>query len=81
MSNVLVTHGRYDKEFVAANTVGFDEWAKELAEYPPEWAEGVTGIPADTDVYKRQRTSWRTRRSRRPPSGATRSRAARARPT
>ena len=32
MSNVLVTHGRYDKEFVAANTVGFDEWAKELAE-------------------------------------------------
>ena len=48
MSNVLVTHGRYDKEFVAANTVGFDEWAKELAEYPPEWAEGVTGIPADT---------------------------------
>ena len=48
MSNVLVTRGRYDKEFVAANTVGFDEWAKELAEYPPEWAEGVTGIPADT---------------------------------
>lgn len=48
MSQVLVREGRYDKEFVAANVDGFDEWAAQIAEHTPEWAEGVTGIPANT---------------------------------
>ncbi len=48
MSHVLVTRGLYDKEYVAANTVGFDEWAKALVDYSPQWAEEVTGIPSGT---------------------------------
>lgn len=48
MSNVLITRGRYDKKFVAVHGVGFDEWAAAVADYTPQWAEGVTGIPADT---------------------------------
>ena len=46
MSNVLINRGLYDAEYVAANSVGFDEWASAIADYTPEWAEGVTGIPA-----------------------------------
>lgn len=45
MSNVLINRGLYDAEYVAANSVGFDEWASAIADYTPEWAEGVTGIP------------------------------------
>jgi anaerobic selenocysteine-containing dehydrogenase len=38
----------YDAAFVAKWVVGFDELKKHLAEkkYTPEWAEGVTGVPA-----------------------------------
>ncbi len=46
MSNVLINRGLYDAEYVAANSVGFDEWTSAIADYTPEWAEGVTGIPA-----------------------------------
>ena len=46
MSNVLINRDLYDAEYVAANSVGFDEWASAIADYTPEWAEGVTGIPA-----------------------------------
>ena len=46
MSNVLINRDLYDAEYVAANSVGFDEWASAIAGYTPEWAEGVTGIPA-----------------------------------
>ncbi|RDB56955.1 molybdopterin oxidoreductase [Paraeggerthella hongkongensis] len=48
MANVLVTRDLYDKKYVAENTVGFDQWAKELEAYPPSWAEKVTGIRAET---------------------------------
>ncbi|MFR7404207.1 MAG: molybdopterin-dependent oxidoreductase [Coriobacteriaceae bacterium] len=46
MSNVLINRDLYDAEYVAANSVGFDEWASAIAGYTPEWAEGITGIPA-----------------------------------
>ncbi|MEG1518082.1 MAG: molybdopterin-dependent oxidoreductase, partial [Raoultibacter sp.] len=48
MANVLVTEGLYDKEYVAANSVGFDEWAATVAECTPGWAQKVTGIDAST---------------------------------
>ena len=48
MAHVLVEEGKYDKEYVANYTVGFEDWAARLAEYTPEWAEGKTGIPAST---------------------------------
>lgn len=48
MSNVLITRGLYDKEYVAANGVGFEDWAAAIADHTPQWAEGVTGISATT---------------------------------
>ena len=48
MSNVLIKNGLYDKDFVAENGIGFDEWAAAIADHTPQWAEGITGIPAST---------------------------------
>ena len=48
MSNVLIKNNLYDADFVAANGVGFDEWAAAIAECTPAWAEEITGIPANT---------------------------------
>lgn len=46
--NVIVTEERYDKAYVAANTVGFDKLVPHLDPYTPEWAEKETEIPAAT---------------------------------
>lgn len=48
MANVLYTENLYDKAFIEKYTVGFEEFAKGLPEYTPQWAEKITGIPADT---------------------------------
>lgn len=51
MSKILVDEGLYDKDFVAANGQGFDEYAKSLAEYTVDWAEEKTGI--DSTIISR----------------------------
>lgn len=48
MAHVLVEEGKYDKEYVANYSVGFEDWAARLVEYTPEWAAEKTGIPAET---------------------------------
>ena len=48
MANVLVTRGLYDKQYVADNSVGFDEWADYLEGCTPAWAEEITGVDAGT---------------------------------
>ena len=48
MANVLIDQGLYDKAYVAANAVGFDEWAAAIADLTPEWAAPITGIEAST---------------------------------
>lgn len=48
MANVLVSQGTYAKEYVEANAIGYEDWFAKLPQYTPEWAEGITGIPADT---------------------------------
>src|SRR5262249_45158808 len=48
MMHVIVRDGLHDREYVAANTVGFEKLALRLAEYPPERVERITGVPADT---------------------------------
>lgn len=48
MAHVLVEQGLYDKEYVEANSIGFDEWASYLEECTPEWAQEITGIDAST---------------------------------
>lgn len=42
--NFLVTTGRYDKAFAAANVADFDAWTRAIASCTPQWAEGVTGL-------------------------------------
>jgi anaerobic selenocysteine-containing dehydrogenase len=46
--HVIITERLYDAEFVEQWTTGFDALAGRAAEYPPEWAAEITGIPADT---------------------------------
>ncbi len=50
IANVLVTRDLYDHEFVEQSCTGFPEFAAQVAEYTPEWAEGVCDVPADTIV-------------------------------
>jgi thiosulfate reductase/polysulfide reductase chain A len=42
--HVLVTEGLYDKDYVARYTLGFEDLAKHVAGYTPEWAYLETGI-------------------------------------
>jgi thiosulfate reductase / polysulfide reductase chain A len=51
MLNVIVGEGRYDKEFVATYTTGFDKVAEHVQQYTPDWAEKETGIPARDIVH------------------------------
>lgn len=44
MCNVVIREGRYDKDFVAANVSGFDEFAQNVAQYTAHWAAGITGV-------------------------------------
>ncbi len=44
--NVLIEKKLYDQEFVRKYTTGFDQLAKVMKNYTPEWAEKVTEIPA-----------------------------------
>src|SRR2546430_1939332 len=50
MMNVIVNEGLVDKDYVAAHTVGFEELAERVQQYPPDWASTVTGIPVEDIV-------------------------------
>ena len=50
MINVMVKEGLYDRDFVQKKTVGFEQLDDEIINYPPEWAEKVCEIPAQTIV-------------------------------
>jgi formate dehydrogenase alpha subunit len=54
LMNVLIAEDLYDKEFVANRTEGFEELKACVAKYTPEYAEKITGVPAD-DVRKAAR--------------------------
>ncbi|MHC1623002.1 MAG: molybdopterin-containing oxidoreductase family protein [Candidatus Methanospirareceae archaeon] len=47
MMNVIIREGLYDGEFLTKYTYGFDELKGFIGGYTPEWAEGVTGVPAE----------------------------------
>ncbi|MFC1941928.1 molybdopterin-dependent oxidoreductase [Chloroflexota bacterium] len=47
MLNVIIGEGLHDKEFVNEWTIGFDELEKHVRQFTPQWAEVITGIPAD----------------------------------
>ncbi|MBI5568273.1 MAG: molybdopterin-dependent oxidoreductase, partial [Chloroflexi bacterium] len=46
--NVIISENLYNSEFVAKNTVGFEELQQSSGSYTPEWAAPLTEIPADT---------------------------------
>lgn len=46
MMHVIVAEDLVDHDYVARHTLGFEELKTRLADYPPEVAEGLTGVPA-----------------------------------
>ena len=50
LMQVLITEERYDKDFVEANTENFADLKARVAEYPPQRAAEICGIPAEEIV-------------------------------
>ncbi|MEW6669720.1 MAG: molybdopterin-dependent oxidoreductase [Thermodesulfobacteriota bacterium] len=48
MLNVIIEEELYDKQFVERWTVGFEELARHVRDYPPEKVETITWIKAET---------------------------------
>lgn len=47
IANVIVTEELYDAAFVQRRTEGFEEYAQSIRTSTPEWAEAISGVPAD----------------------------------
>lgn len=47
MLHVVVGEDLYDHEFVAQWTYGFDRLVEHVKQHTPEWAEKITGVPAE----------------------------------
>ncbi len=47
MAQVIIAEGLYNREFVAGKTEGFDDLAAAVMDFTPEWAEAISGVPAD----------------------------------
>src|SRR5437868_5557239 len=50
MMNVIINEGLVDKDYVERYTVGYDELAERVQQYPPEWGSQITGIPVEDIV-------------------------------
>lgn len=48
MIHVIIDEGLHDREFVAQYTKGFEELSEHAAACNPNWAEHLTGVPAQT---------------------------------
>ena len=51
MMNVIIEEGLVDQDYVDNHTIGYPELAALAKQRTPDWAEGITGIPAD-DIRK-----------------------------
>jgi anaerobic selenocysteine-containing dehydrogenase len=47
MMNVIISEGLVDQDYVDNYTVGYPELAERAKQRTPEWAEEITGIPAE----------------------------------
>ena len=54
MAHVIVKEGLVNSEFVANRTEGFEEFVVSLDKFTPEYAEEISGVPAD-DIRKAAR--------------------------
>ena len=50
LMHVLIKEDLYDKDFVEQHTEDFDKLVQVVEAYPPERAEEISGIPADTII-------------------------------
>lgn len=46
MAHVVVKEQLYNPDFIAQRTEGFADYVESLEDKTPEWAEGITGVPA-----------------------------------
>lgn len=54
MAHVVVKEKLYDEEFIANRTENFNDYLESLEQFTPEWAEQVSGVPAE-DIRKAAR--------------------------
>lgn len=48
IAHILLRDGKIDRDYVAANTLGFDRWAAEvLPDFPPARVAEITGLPVE----------------------------------
>jgi thiosulfate reductase / polysulfide reductase chain A len=47
LANFIIEHGLYNRKFVEEQTVGFDEYAKRVREYPLSKVAEITTVPED----------------------------------
>jgi predicted molibdopterin-dependent oxidoreductase YjgC len=47
MGHIIIEEGLHHQWFIDHATTGFDEYKELVARYTPEWAETITGIPAE----------------------------------
>jgi formate dehydrogenase alpha subunit len=47
MAHVIVTEKLYNDDFINQRTEGFDDYFESLEPFTPEWAEAISGVPAD----------------------------------
>lgn len=47
MAHVICREGMVNQEFVSARTEGAEEFLNHVQTFTPEWAEGITGVPAE----------------------------------
>lgn len=48
MAHVVVKEGLYDPDFINERTEGFNDYIESLEQFTPEWAEEVSGVPAES---------------------------------
>ncbi len=46
LQQVVLAEGLIDRDFIESHTEGFDAYAAAMARYTPEWAAGLSGVPA-----------------------------------
>ena len=70
MAHVLIREDLYDKKFTDLWCYGFDRFTQHVAEFSPQWAEGLSGVPA-TDITAAARLYAKGRPVSYPDTGST----------
>ena len=47
MANVMITEGLAKRDFIEARTENFSDFAEAVKDCTPQWAEDISGVPAD----------------------------------